>query len=44
MLRHGSKKKKDTKKANEYLEGFKKLVKQEQDGLETLMEEKATEL
>lgn len=43
MVRYGSKKKKETKKANEYLENFKKLIKKEQGGLETLLEEKAAE-
>jgi len=43
MVRYGSKKKKDIEKANEYLENFKKLVKKEQDDLETLLEEKAVE-
>jgi len=43
MVRYGSKKKKETKKANEYLESFKKVVKKEQDGLQLLLDEKAIE-
>jgi len=43
MVRYGSKKKKENKKANEYLESFKKVVKKEQEGLQSLLEEKAAE-
>jgi len=43
MVRFGSKKKKETKKANEYLEGFKKEVRREQEELEELLGEKDVE-